>query len=883
LNGNQTGEPGIITSTTAADYVAASGGRCWFESGWDFQYGPDGEMIHGAHVGSAPSGTGWSDFDTSTVLGTPAEAEVSGVAGEDRIWVREELKAGYIPYSSPPGSLQDPDSAALYCHEDILNFDNYEFVFAPEAGETYHCVAFNALEDLWDGSDITVSGVCEDDTTTVFTITNVGTGDMAGPSEYRIYREGVLEDIQAFQLDAGDSMTVSVASGGDDMQIEVDQRPDHPTGTTAENEVLDCGSDEYQLGVSGVCIESDAIFTITNNDDEDIDTAYRVYRNGVLESTVPFSIDQGDTLEVTIFAGGDTIRLEVNIDDDDVWSAVVYSDVVECGGDENEPPVAEDDFDATEVNVPVTVDVLDNDYDLDGVLDPSTVNVTREAFNGTTGVNLTTGEITYSPALGYTGIDTFEYEVCDDDGLCDDALVTITIASFIPPVAEDDYETTDQDVPVTVDILFNDYDIDGFLEEDSVRETVPPDHGTTSVNLITGEMTYYPDPGYFGTDTFEYEVCDNDTLCDRAIVTIDIFALTPPVAEDDETSTEKNTPIDIDILWNDYDLDGVIVPSTVTITTPPGDGTITNIDSVTGEVTYLPDLDFLGVDTFEYEVCDDDGLCDTALVTVTVFELLPPVAGDDEETTGQNLPVDIDVLFNDYDLDGVIIPSTVTVTVPPANGSITNVNPINGEITYLPNPDYVGTDTFEYEVCDDDGLCDDAVVTVTIESLAPPVAEDDYEDTLEDTPVPVDVLDNDYDVDGVLVPSTVLVTSGPSNGSTSVNLITGVITYTPAPGYTGNDQFDYEVCDDDALCDDATVFIGIGTLIPPVAEDDAKSTRKNRPVTIALLFNDYDTDGVLEPGTTIVIDNPDNGTITSIDPLTGDAEYFGLDIPVIGK
>ncbi|MCO6175387.1 cadherin-like domain-containing protein, partial [Flavobacterium sp. NRK F10] len=96
------------------------------------------------------------------------------------------------------------------------------------------------------------------------------------------------------------------------------------------------------------------------------------------------------------------------------------------------------------------------------------------------------------------------------------------------------------------------------------------------------------------------------------------------------------------------------------------------------------------------------------------------------------------------------------VTVNPSNGTVT-VNPVTGEVTYTPDPNYVGTDTFEYQVCDNEGLCDTATVTVVVNPVNDaPVATDDNATTNEDTPVVIDVTANDTDTDGTIDPTTVV-------------------------------------------------------------------------------------------------------------------------------
>ena len=468
-----------------------------------------------------------------------------------------------------------------------------------------------------------------------------------------------------------------------------------------------------------------------------------------------------------------------------------------------------------------------------------------------TAINPITGEVEYTPDLGFSGIDVFIYSVCDDDGACDTAIVTIEVEANLPPDANNDSATTDEGDPVVIDVLINDVDPDGFLVPSTVTVISPPSNGGTSVNPVTGEVTYTPNPGFAGVDLFIYEVCDNDGDCDTAIVNITVNPNQPPIAVDDLDTTPLDTPVVVDVLINDFDIDGTIDPTSVTVLFGPGQGG-TSVNPVTGEVTYTPNPGFTGVDLFVYEVCDDDGDCDTANVTITVEAgNSPPFAINDSAVTDQNDPVVIDVVLNDFDTDGFIDPTTVTVISGPNNGG-TAVNPVTGEVTYTPDPGFTGIDTFDYEVCDNEGACDTATVTITVNPNQPPIAVDDFDSTDENDPVTVDVLANDTDVDGVLVPGSVIITSPAGNGLLSVNPVNGEITYTPDPGFTGVDTFEYEVCDDDSECDTATVTITVTANQPPVANDDADTTDENSPVTVDVLLNDFDVDGVLDPSTVVV-------------------------------
>ncbi|WP_197505836.1 tandem-95 repeat protein [Urechidicola croceus] len=571
------------------------------------------------------------------------------------------------------------------------------------------------------------------------------------------------------------------------------------------------------------------------------------------------------------FNGTDTFTYQVCDDDGQCDTATVTVTV----NDINDGPVANDDSATTDEDTAVAIDILSNDTDLDGTIDPTSVTEITPPTNGTIAIDPTTGEVTYTPDANFNGTDTFEYQVCDDDGQCDTATVTVTVNDINDgPVANDDSATTDEDTAVAIDILSNDTDLDGTIDPTSVTEITPPTNGTIAINPTTGEVTYTPDANFNGTDTFEYQVCDNDGQCDTATVTVTVNDINDgPVANDDSATTDEDTAVAIDILSNDTDLDGTIDPTSVTEITPPTNGTIA-IDPTTGEVTYTPDANFNGTDTFEYQVCDDDGQCDTATVTVTVNDINDgPVANDDSATTDEDTAVAIDILSNDTDLDGTIDPTSVTEITPPTNGTIA-IDPTTGEVTYTPDANFNGTDTFEYQVCDDDGQCDTATVTVTVNDINDgPVANDDSATTDEDTAVAIDILSNDTDLDGTIDPTSVTEITPPTNGTIAIDPTTGEVTYTPDANFNGTDTFEYQVCDDDGQCDTATVTVTVNDINDgPVANDDSATTDEDTAVAIDILSNDTDLDGTIDPTSVTEITPPTNGTI-AIDPTTGEVTY----------
>ena len=316
-----------------------------------------------------------------------------------------------------------------------------------------------------------------------------------------------------------------------------------------------------------------------------------------------------------------------------------------------------------------------------------------------------------------------------------------------------------------------------------------------------------------------------------------------PIAVDDETTTDEDTPVDISVLDNDSDPDDDILTVSDYDDTSAEGGMVDCTSA--GLCTYTPPTDFNGADTFAYTASDGYGGTDTATVTVTVNPINdPPVAVDDSATTDEDTPVTIAVTANDTDVDGTIDPATVTIVSGPSDGAV-SVDPASGAVTYSPDADYHGSDSFTYTVSDNDGATSNvATVTVTVAAVQdPPVAVDDSATTDEDIPVDIDVLANDTDPDGdSLAVSDYDVTS--AEGGTVDCTSAGLCTYTPPAGFSGADTFTYTASDGHGGSDTATVTVTVNpTNGPPVAVGDSATTDEDTPVDINVLANDTDPDG----------------------------------------
>ncbi|WP_291858863.1 Ig-like domain-containing protein, partial [Marinilabilia sp.] len=273
-------------------------------------------------------------------------------------------------------------------------------------------------------------------------------------------------------------------------------------------------------------------------------------------------------------------------------------------------------------------------------------------------------------------------------------------------------------------------------------------------------------PGYFfvGEISFSYLLSDADGDWDMALVTITVTEDENiiPVAIDDEASVEENRSVNIDVLTNDTGLDDT--PITVNISQQPTNGSV--VVESDNTVTYTPDSEFFGNDSFNYTVTDANGDADEATVSLTITQAASgiPVAIDDEASTTENTAVSIDVLSNDAGLADT--PLTVSISQTPNNGSVTVEN--DNSITYTPNDEYFGSDSFRYTITDSNGDTDNATVEITVNQAIGgiPIATDDEASTTENTAVNIDVLSNDTGLEDA--PVVVTISTNPTNGTVVV-------------------------------------------------------------------------------------------------------------------
>ncbi|GFE50819.1 hypothetical protein So717_25720 [Roseobacter cerasinus] len=223
----------------------------------------------------------------------------------------------------------------------------------------------------------------------------------------------------------------------------------------------------------------------------------------------------------------------------------------------------------------------------------------------------------------------------------------------------------------------------------------------------------------------------------------------------------------------------------------------------------------------------------------------PPAAVNDTPTTDEDEAVSGNVLDNDTDDDGDDLDVTLIADV---SDGVLELNEETGAFTYTPNADFNGQDSFVYEVSDGNGGTDQATVTITVNPVNDdPTANDDtgfatgFETALDINQGALTANDDDGDPE-VVQPLTVDSVTAISGGT--VSLLAGVITFTPAAGFTGTAQFSYDLDDGNGGTDTATVSVDVGEQPnrAPVAVDDADEATEDSGVTFNLLDNDSDPD-----------------------------------------
>jgi len=369
----------------------------------------------------------------------------------------------------------------------------------------------------------------------------------------------------------------------------------------------------------------------------------------------------------------------------------------------------------------------------------------------------------------------------------------------------------------------NDIDVDLNIKTASLVTDV--EHGTLTLKG-DGSFVYVPDPDFFGTDTFVYQLVTTSPApqslwTDEATVTITVNPVgdAPVLGLIQDATIAELVEYSFTATATDADLPAQVL--TFSLVGAPEDAAI---DAETGVFTWTPSEEQgPGEFTFTVKVCDDTDptpLCDEQDVTLMVTEVnAVPVLGTIADAT---IPELVEFIFTatatDADLPAQVL--TFGLVDAPAGAAITSA----GVFTWMPSElQGAGVYTFTVVVCDDTDptpLCDEQDVTLTVTEVnAAPIAQDLTATTPEETPVNVTVVATDAEEDEL----TYTIVAQPAHGA--VTLAGNVATYTPALDFNGTDTFTYKANDGELDSNVATVTITVTPVNDaPVANEDSYTT-----------------------------------------------------------
>ncbi|MDO0972854.1 Ig-like domain-containing protein [Mycolicibacterium frederiksbergense] len=494
-----------------------------------------------------------------------------------------------------------------------------------------------------------------------------------------------------------------------------------------------------------------------------------------------------------------------------------------------------------------------------------------------------TGTFTYTRDDDYTGPDQFTVTASDAGnrfhmhgllgflrpawGHTDTATITINVvAAETPPIVNNDFYTTHEDVPVLGSVLSNDSD----PNNETLTTTVLSEPSNGSVTMgQNGVFNYTPNPDWNGVDGFTYRASNLMASASASVAIVVTPVNKAPQTSDDLYTTTEDTAISGNVLDNDADTDGDAIIAGLVMPASHGNVQL-NAD---GSFTYTPGANFDGTDGFSYVASDGTLSSAPTLVTITVTPVNdPPVAQNDSYTINEDSILTGSVLPNDTDADGDSL--TVSLGAGPAHGSLT-LNP-NGSFSYIPAANYNGTDSFTYTVSDGVATSNSATAIITVNAVNDtPVASDTSFSVNEDASYTGTVSVSDVDGDSV----TSVVVNGPAHGSLSFDG-NGAFVYTPAANYTGTDSFTYTATDGVGTSSVARVSITVTPVNDaPVAVNDTFTANEDSVLTGSVLSNDTDIDGNTLTATTVI--GPSHGTLVlNTDgsfSYTPDADYSGAD------
>ncbi len=493
--------------------------------------------------------------------------------------------------------------------------------------------------------------------------------------------------------------------------------------------------------------------------------------------------------------------------------------------------MAKPDYYNVAYNTMYSSNALLNDIKL-GKLKMKTTPITQPQ-NGSISFNIN-GDFSYTPNNGFVGLDSTQYEVCDEVNNCAKTWIYFNVKNAAI-LANNDYKLLTYNTSGSGSLILNDIPSTGItIKTNAIKNA---QNGTATINA-DGTYNYTPNNGFYGTDSLQYEICNGANVCSRAWLYISVLNPKAPYAIRDYNTTLSGVSVNGNALSNDIiataDAAGAVLWANTTFITNTKNGTMTI--AANGAYTYTPNGGFVGKDSAQYEVCNGVNICKNEWIVITVNGANAGVlAVRDVQNTSMNMAVSGNVLTNDIPSTGLTV--KLTSLTQPLHGSI-NIS-TSGAYTYTPASGYVGKDSIQYEACNSSNVCSKAWLVINTTGPNPLAVRDVYAGNINNN-IQGNLLTNDTPSGGLTLNINLL--SNPKKGGVSISS-NGLFTYTPSNGFVGKDSLQYEVTNGNGVKSSAwAVFTVTGPA--PLAVRDTFTGAMNAPITGNILSNDTPTGGV---------------------------------------
>ncbi|MEI7899501.1 MAG: DUF6288 domain-containing protein [bacterium] len=351
----------------------------------------------------------------------------------------------------------------------------------------------------------------------------------------------------------------------------------------------------------------------------------------------------------------------------------------------------------TAVNTPTDITLAATDANSD----PLTYSIVTQPAHGT--LSGTVPAVTYTPANGYTGADSFTFKA--NDGTADSSVATVMIdvgvAGNRRPVANNQVVSTVEDTAQALTLTGSDPDSNP-LTYTTVSSPVNGTLSGTPPSVTYTPATNCPAGNFSGADSFTFVVSDGSLTSAAATVSITVTPVNDVPAADPQTLVMTEDTVRAITLTG---TDPENYPLTYSITALPAKGAISG---AAPNLTYTPPTNYFGVNTLTFTVTDVEGLVSpVATVSLTVTNV-----NDAPAALDRSLPVTNNtataILLTGTDVEGDAL--TYTVLTQPTHGTLAGSAP---NVTYTPATNYNSVDSFTFKV--NDGKVDSAnIATVNL-------------------------------------------------------------------------------------------------------------------------------------------------------------------------